>query len=147
MCAVLIGGASTAYANNPPAGNPSGVVLHSTGQLTSEDPSVAGPVAEVKPGQTFTITGACVMPAGTSESLRVVLTIADQASGAAPCFRSVLATDQEISGSGLEVRVPAMPQAENHVFDVRIFRLGDQMPQICDAGSIRIGAASQGKLG
>jgi hypothetical protein len=39
-----------------------------------------------------------------------------------------------------------MPEADNHVFQVKVFRLGQQAPQICEAGAIRIDAPD-GKVG
>jgi hypothetical protein len=76
----------------------------------------------------------------------VVLTIADIAT-AMPGYRSVLATDQEIRAGGLHVRVPDLPEAANRVFQVKVFRLGEETPEICDAGTIRIGAVTPRKVG
>jgi len=45
------------------------------------------------------------------------------------------------------VRVPNMPESANRIFLVKVFRLGQDTPEICDAGTIRIGAATQGKFG
>ena len=42
---------------------------------------------------------------------------------------------------------PDLPEAEDHVFDVRVFRLGSEMPLVCNAGSLRIGAAAGHKGG
>jgi hypothetical protein len=64
-----------------------------------------------------------------------------------PGYRSVLATDQEIRAGGLHVRVPDLPEAANRVFQVKVFRLGEEAPEICDAGTIRIGAVSPRKVG
>jgi hypothetical protein len=74
-----------------------------------------------------------------------VLTFADTAADAG--FRSVVATDQQIQSDGLSVRVPDLPEAANQVFSVRVFRLGAGSPEICNAGSIRIVGATQGKVG
>jgi hypothetical protein len=138
--------AGTAFAVNPPAENAAGLVLHSTlSSVTGENSGIATPIADVKPGETFTITGECVTRVHSAESLRVVLTIAD--TDVAPGYRSVLATDQEIRPGGLFVRVPDMPEAANRIFQVKVFRLGHETPEICDAGSIRIGAATPRKLG
>ena len=43
--------------------------------------------------------------------------------------------------------MPELPDAANKVFSVRVFRLGQEMPEICDAGAIRIGGATGGKVG
>ena len=70
----------------------------------------------------------------------MVLTLAEATSGAVTGYRAVLATDQRIRDGNLQVRVPDMPEADNHVFQVKVFRLGEQAPQICEAGAIRIDA-------
>ncbi len=135
---------ANAYAVSLPAENASGVVLHSTlGSVTGE---IADPVGEVKPGQTITITGDCVSRAGSADNLQVVLTFADTGTDS-PGYRSMIATDQEIEGAGLSVRVPDLPAASDRVFSVKVFRLGQDSPQICNAGSIKIGRTTGGKFG
>jgi len=145
--AVLMLCASAAYAVNPPAENASGLVLHSTlDSVTGEHAGLTPPFAEVQPGETFTITGDCVARVNSADNLRVVLTFAD--TGAAmPGYRSLLATDQAFGAGGLSVRAPDLPDAANRVFSVKVFRLGQETPEICDAGAIRIGGATQGKVG
>ena len=102
-------------------------------------PRAEGPVADVRPGETVTITGECVR-APSAEGLRVVLTLAEGTDVVVTGYRAVLATDQRIRDGNLQVRVPDMPEADNHVFQVKVFRLGEQAPQICEAGAIRIDA-------
>jgi hypothetical protein len=147
LCAACLMVTGTAYAVNLPAENASGLVLHSTlGSLTGENSGIAIPTGEVQPGSTFVITGACVARVKSADHLRVVLTFADS-SPDQPGYRSVVATDQEIDAGGLAVRVPDFPEAANRVFSVKVFQLGESAPQMCDAGSIRIGGATPGKLG
>lgn len=138
--------ASATYAVNLPAEDASGVVLHSTlGSVTGGNSGITAPVGEVQAGETFMITGACVTAGQSAENLRVVLTFADDGAGAG--YRSMVATDQQLQSDGLSVRVPDLPDADNKVFSVKVFRLGMEMPEICNAGSIRITGATQGKLG
>jgi hypothetical protein len=147
ICVFVTAGAGSAFAVNPPAENAAGLVLHSTlSSVTGENSGIAAPIAEVKPGETFTITGACIKRVHSVENLRVVLTIADN-DAAMPGYRSVLATDQEIRAGGLHVRVPDLPEATNRVFQVKVFHLGQEAPEICDAGTIRIGAVTPRKVG
>ena len=147
LSAACLMAASAAYAVNPPAEDASGLVLHSTlGSVTGENSGIAVPVGEVQPGETFVITGECVARVKSAENLRVVLTFAD-ANTTMPGYRSVIATDQEINAGGLSVRVPDLPEAANRTFSVKVFRLGQEAPEICDAGSIRIGGGTRGKLG
>jgi hypothetical protein len=146
-CAVVMACASAAYAVNPSAESASALVLHSTlDSVTGEISGIAAPIAEVKPGQTFTITGDCVARVNSADNLRVVLTFADTANDT-PGYRSMIATDQEIGAGGLSVRVPDLPEATNRVFSVKVFHLGHEAPEICNAGTIRIGAAPEGKIG
>jgi hypothetical protein len=145
-CLALVLCASAAYAVNPPAENALGLILHSTvGSITGPNSGIDAPIADVKPGETFTITGDCIGPVNSADNLRVVLTLSD--GEGMPGYRSLVATDQEIGAGGLNVRVPDLPDAANRVFSVRVFRLGQEEPEICDAGAIRIGAAAGGKLG
>jgi hypothetical protein len=146
LAAAFAFGASATYAVNLPAEDASGVVLHSTlGSVTGENSGISAPVGEVQAGETFMITGECVSRVQSEDNLRVVLTFADNSSGAG--YRSMVATDQQIQSDGLSVRVPDLPEAANQIFSVRVFRLGKDVPEMCNAGSIWIVGATQGKLG
>jgi hypothetical protein len=143
ICAVLLAGAALAQPGGLGSEDATGLVLRSTvGEFSGRAPLPGEPVAEVRPGETVTITGDCVH-APSADDLRVVLTLAQGTAG----YRAVMATDQRIHDGNLQVRVPDMPQADNHVFQVKVFRLGQQAPQICEAGAIRIGAQPDGKVG
>jgi hypothetical protein len=146
-CLATILCASAAYAVNPPAENASGLILHSTvSSVSGINSGIDDPVvADVKPGETFTITGDCIARVKSADNLRVVLTISDGET--MPGYRSLIATEQEIGAGGLQVRVPDLPDATNRVFSVRVFRLGQEVPEICDAGAIRIGGTTGGKVG
>jgi hypothetical protein len=146
-CAAMLVCANAAFAVSPPAETASGLVLHSTLEsLTGEKSGIVVPAADVTPGQTFAITGACLASIPSADNVRVVLTLADSA-GIEPGYRSVIATDQEMRAGSLHVRVPNMPESANRIFLVKVFRLGQDTPEICDAGTIRIGAAAHGKFG
>lgn len=141
--AVLLAGAALAQPGGLGSEDATGLVLRSTvGEFSGRAPIPAEPIAEVRPGQTVTITGDCVR-APSADELRVVLTLAESTAG----YRAVMATDQRIHDGNLQVRVPDMPEADNHVFQVKVFRLGQLAPQICEAGAIRIDAQPDGKVG
>ena len=87
ICVFMTACAGTAFAVNPPAGSAVGLVLHSTLEsVTGDNSGIAAPVANVKAGETFTITGECVTRVQSAESLRVVLTLADTDSAFASLF-------------------------------------------------------------
>ena len=114
-----------------------GVVLNSSiASLT--DGSDSGSVAQVKPGEEMTITGACVANAKSAGDLRVMLTLSG---GNAKAGFHVLATDQSIGADGLNVRVPDLPETANRDFNVKVFRLNRDAPEICNAGTIHVGPA------
>jgi hypothetical protein len=139
-CTALLASSAVAQPLNPPSEDATGIVLRSAvGEFSGRAPGAQGPVADVRPGETVTITGECVS-ALSADSLRVVLTLAEGTAGVITGYRAVLATDQRIRDGNLQVRVPDMPQADNHVFQVKVFRLGEQVPRICEAGAIRIDA-------
>ena len=146
LAAVVTAATSASYAVSLPAEDASGVVLHSTlGSVTGENSGISTPAGDVQAGETFMITGECVSRVQSADNLRVVLTFADKDADAG--YRSVVATDQEIQSDGLSVRVPDLPEAANRVFSVRVFHLGKDAPEVCNAGSIRITGVTEGKVG
>ena len=136
----LAGAAQAADSGNAPAD----VVLNGT-IATLTGAATPGPVAQVRPGDQVTITGDCVTNVKSAGDLRVMLTLAGEPAPAAGYH--VLATDQRIGSQGLNVRVPDLPETLNRDFNVRVFRLDDDTPQICNAGVIHVGAGSKRHLG
>jgi hypothetical protein len=143
VCAVFLASAALAQPGALSSEDATGLVLRSTvGEFSGRAPIPGEPVAEVRPGQTVTITGECVR-APSADELRVVLTLAEGTAG----YRAVVATDQRMLDGNLQVRVPDMPEADNQVVQIKVFRLGEQNPQICEAGAIRIDSAPDDKVG
>lgn len=146
--AALLASASAAFAVKPPVSVENALVLHSTvSDADGRSADIGGAVSDVRPGQTLSITGECVTQMGSADELQVVLALADAQSAGDTGFHAVIATDREFRGDALEVRVPELPQTANRIFQVKIFHLGAQTPEICDAGAIRIGGAAPGKVG
>ena len=146
VAAALLTGAAGAQPANAPSEDATGVVLRSTqGEFSGRSTPATDPVAEVRPGETVTITGDC-LGTPSAENLRVVLTFAERAD-ASSGYRSVLATDQRIRDGNLQIRVPDLPDVQDQILQVMVYRLGTAAPQICGAGAIRIDAGADGKLG
>jgi hypothetical protein len=120
------------------------VVLNGT-LASNKSPADQSEVTRVKPGEELTITGDCVANVKSADRLRVMMTLANE-TGAVSGYH-VLATDQTIGAEGLNVRVPNLPETANRDFNVRVFRLGDDSPQICNAGTIHVGAPAKHHLG
>ena len=98
-----------------------------------------GVIRELKPGESFDIVGDCLALAQAARDVQVVLSLDEKPDGTKMGYSSVLATEQELRDQSLHVRVPEMPEMANHVFRVRVFALGGDVPAACDAGQIRIG--------
>jgi hypothetical protein len=142
---LVVSGMDAAFAVNPPTENADALVLHSTlAAVTGKNSGIAAEISDVHVGDTFRIMGDCVQRA-SSQKVRVVLTLADALGDGTSGYHSVIPTDQEIQGDALRVRVPDMPEVANHTFAVRLFLLGQDGPQICTAGAIRV--APVGKVG
>ncbi len=137
--------ASTGFAcaGEPAPAGPQ-VVLNGT-IASLKFPVQPGPIAEVKPGEELMITGACIVDAKSADHLRVMLTLTGDA-GVESGYH-VLATEQALGTAGLNVRVPDLPETANRDFNVRVFRLDDESPQICNAGTIHVGGPGKNNLG
>src|SRR5258708_28692659 len=109
ICVFVTACTGSAFAVNPPAENAAGLVLHSTlSSVTGENSGIAAPIADVKPGDTFTITGECITRVHSAETLRVWLTSADPVT-ALPAYASFLPPDQQIRPAGPLSPVPDLP--------------------------------------
>jgi hypothetical protein len=83
-CTALLASSAIAQPLNPPSEDATGVVLRSTvGEFAGRAPGAAGPVADVRPGETVTITGECVR-GPSAESLRVVATMTRMGESSVP---------------------------------------------------------------
>ncbi len=107
--------------------------------LNSAADSGGALIHAVKPGDGFDIVGDCLNMARSSHDVRVVLALADKPNKTNMGYRAVLATEQHLGDNSLHVRVPEMPEMNNHVFRVRVYALDGATPSTCDAGQIRIG--------
>lgn len=96
-------------------------------------------VHAVKPGDAFDIVGNCLDMARSSHDVRVVLQLAGKPDKASMGYREVLATEQHLGKTALQVRVPEMPEMANHTFRVKVFVLDSATPGTCEAGQIRVG--------
>ena len=132
-------------ANAAETGDSKGDVVLNGTIVSLTSPAASGTIAQVKPGEQMTITGDCVTNVTSPDRLRVMLTLTGETAAASGYH--VLATDQSIGTQGLNVRVPDLPETANRNFDVRVFRLDDGAPQICNAGTIHVGTPTKDHLG
>ena len=56
----------------------------------------------------------------------------------APGYNKVLATDEHVAHGAVRVRIPTVPDLEDHHVNVDVYVVGDQSSQSCDAGHMKI---------
>ena len=64
-----------------------------------------------------------------------------------PDFQLFVEIKTSLKIPALSATPEAVAEAANRVFQVKVFRLGQEAPEICDAGTIRIGAVTPRKVG
>lgn len=70
--------------------------------------------------------------------VRVVLTISAEPGEVAPGYKKVLATDEDVGHGAVRVRIPTVPDLEDHTVNVNVYVLGDKGQESCDAGHMKI---------
>ncbi len=70
--------------------------------------------------------------------VRVVLTISAAPGEIPPGYNKVLATDEDVGHGAVRVRIPTVPDLENHTVNVNVYVMGDKGTESCDAGHMKI---------
>ncbi len=95
-------------------------------------------VPYVNLGERIGIACDALAASNADSDVRVVLTISAQPGEVAPGYKKVLATDEEIGYGAVRVRIPIVPDLEDHTVRVNVYVMGDNGPQSCDAGRMKI---------
>ena len=70
--------------------------------------------------------------------VRVVLTISAEPGETPPGYKKVLATEEDVGHGAVRVRIPTVPDLENHTVNVDVYVMGDKGTESCDAGHVKI---------
>ena len=70
--------------------------------------------------------------------VRVVLTVSAQPGDTPPGYNKVLATDEQVAHGAVRVRIPTVPDLEDHMVSVDVYVVGDRTSASCDAGHLKI---------
>jgi len=70
--------------------------------------------------------------------VRVVLTVSAQPGDTPPGYNKVLATDEQVAHGAVRVRIPTVPDLEDHLVNVDVYVVGEQSAQSCNAGHMKI---------
>lgn len=92
----------------------------------------------VAPGDHIAIACDPVEQRGKDSDVRVVLTIAAIPGESAPGYKKVLATDAELLKDAVRVRIPDVPDIDEHTVDLNVYVVSDKGSQRCNGGKMKI---------
>ncbi|HWE06026.1 MAG TPA: hypothetical protein VG274_04910 [Rhizomicrobium sp.] len=117
----------TANAQLPAAGAPLG--------SKSETP---GAFPDVIPGDNILIACDAVEKRAADSDVRVVLTISAMPGESTTGYAKVLATDELLLKDAVRVRIPLIPNLEQHTVGLDVYVVGSANAEHCDAGHMKI---------
>lgn len=92
----------------------------------------------VNPGDQIGIACSALTKSNADSDVRVVLTISAMPGDTGPGYNKVLATDEQVAHGAVRVRIPTVPDIENHTVNINVYVMGDKGSQSCDAGHLKI---------
>lgn len=95
-------------------------------------------VPQVNTGDQIGIACGALTNSDAESDVRVVLTISAEPGEIPPGYKKVLATDEDVGHGAVRVRIPTVPDLENHTVNVAVYVMGNKGAESCDAGHMRI---------
>ncbi len=95
-------------------------------------------VPQVNPGDHIAIACDALTKSNADSDVRVVLTISAMPGESTPGYKKVLATDAQVAYGAVRVRVPTVPDLEDHTVNLNVYVVDDKGSQSCDAGHVKI---------
>ena len=108
------------------------------GRVTPYAPSEDEIVPDVVPGDHIAIACGPVEQRSKDSDVRVVLTISAIPGDSGPGYKKVLATDSELLKDAVRVRIPDVPDLEDHTVDLNVYVVDDSGSHRCEAGQMKI---------
>jgi hypothetical protein len=95
-------------------------------------------VPNVMPGDHIAIACGALEQRSADSDVRVVLTISAVPGESAPGYKKVLATDAQLLKDAVRVRIPDVPDIDDHTVDLNVYVVSDKGAQQCNAGQMKI---------
>ena len=92
----------------------------------------------VNVGDQIGIACTALTKTNAQSDVRVVLTVSAQPGDTPPGYNKVLATDEQVAHGAVRVRIPTVPDLEDHLVNVDVYVVGEQSAQSCNAGHMKI---------
>lgn len=134
--ALVLAGPAAAQGMAAPAAGPS-----------ARDSGALEVVPSVNPGDQIGIACNALNASGADSDVRVVLTISAAPGETPPGYKKVLATDEQIGHGAVRVRIPTVPDLEDHTVNVNVYVMGENGASSCDAGHVKIVRQKSGAPG
>jgi len=95
-------------------------------------------VPQVTPGDQIAIACGALANSKADSDVRVVLTISAIPGETAPGYKKVLATDEQIAYGAVRVRIPTVPDIQDHTVNLDVYVVDAKGSQTCNAGHVKI---------
>ncbi len=95
-------------------------------------------VPQVTPGDRISIACDALTKSNAGSDVRVVLTISAIPGETPPGYKKVLATDEHVAYGAVRVRIPTVPELEDHTVNLNVYVVDQQGSTSCDAGHLKI---------
>ncbi|HEY2445280.1 MAG TPA: hypothetical protein VGI20_06030 [Rhizomicrobium sp.] len=96
------------------------------------------PVPDVVPGDNILIACDAVEKRAADSDVRVVLTISAIPGESTMGYAKVLATDEQLLKDAVRVRIPQIPNLQQHTVGLDVYVVGSLTADHCDAGHMKI---------
>jgi hypothetical protein len=106
--------------------------------ITPFVPSEDEIVPNVMPGDQIAIACGALEQRTADSDVRVVLTISAVPGESTPGYQKVLATDAQLLKDAVRVRIPSVPDLEDHTVALNVYVVSDKGSQQCNAGHMKI---------
>ena len=73
-----------------------------------------------------------------ANDVRVVLTVSAAPADAPMGYKKVLATDEQLLTGAVRVKIPNVPDLDNHTVDLNIYVVNATGSEACNAGQVKI---------
>jgi hypothetical protein len=139
LAALAVAGPAVADGSSamPPSQTASSVASAAMGSTLPPDADVEI-VPQVTPGDRISIACDALTKSNPQSDVRVVLTISAIPGETPPGYKKVLATDEHVAYGAVRVRIPTVPELEDHTVNLNVYVVNDQGSTSCDAGHVKI---------
>ncbi|HSZ73887.1 MAG TPA: hypothetical protein VK779_03630 [Rhizomicrobium sp.] len=95
-------------------------------------------VPSVSPGEQMAIACNAIAGLKPNADVRVVMTLTQSKSEGDTGYKKLLATNEQVKGGSVHVRVPDAPDLSHHTVHVQVYVTDAKGTRACDGGTIKV---------